>query len=83
MLSSIAIYTYKIRDETFKIYLYFDSYKFSRDWQSNEKCKNYIQLYQFKKIKRTKSRLKRSIRMLLNRSEKIIYVQVKEKNAKS
>ena len=31
MLSSIAIYTYKIRDETFKIYLYFDSYKFSRD----------------------------------------------------
>ena len=42
-----------------------------------------MQLYRLKKIKRTKSRLKRSIKMLLNRSEKILYVQVKQKNAKS
>ena len=34
-------------------------------------------------MKRTKSRLKRSIKMLLNRSEKIPYVQVKQKNVKS
>ena len=74
---------YKIHDETFKIQLYFHFYKSSMDWQWNEKCKNYIQLDQLKKIKRTKSRLKRSIKMLLNRSEKIPYVQVKQKNAKS
>ena len=42
-----------------------------------------MQLCQLKKIKRTKSRRKRSIKMLLNRSEKIPYVQVKQKNAKS
>ena len=36
-----------------------------------------------KKIKRTKSRLKRRIKRLLNRNEKIHYVRVKQKNAKS
>ena len=36
-----------------------------------------------KKIKRAKSRLKRSIKRLSNRSEKTPYVQVKQKNAKS
>ena len=35
-----------------KIQLYFDSYKSSTDWQWGEKCKNYIQLDQLKKIKR-------------------------------
>ena len=35
------------------------------------------------KIKRTKSRLKRSIKRLLNRSEKIPYVHVKQKKVKS
>ena len=40
------------------------------DWQWNEKCKNYIQLDQLKKIKRTKS-------------EEIPYIQVKQKIAKS
>ena len=74
---------YKIHDETFKIQLYFHFYKSSMDWQWNEKCKNYIQLCQLKKIKRAKSRLKRSIKLLLKRSEKIPYLQVKQKNAKS
>ena len=45
--------------------------------------KNYIQLDQLKKIKRTKSRLNRNTKMLLNRGKKILYVQVKEKNTKS
>ena len=36
-----------------------------------------------KKTKRAKSRLRRSIKRLLNRSEKIPYVPVKQKNAKS
>ena len=49
------------------IQLYFDSYKSSTDWQWNGKCKNYIQLDQLKKIKRTNSRLKREIK------QKIIY----------
>ena len=74
---------YKIHDETFKIQLHFHFYKSSMDWQWNEKCKNYTQLCQLKKIKRTKSRLKRSIKLLLKRSEKIPYLQVKQKNAKS
>ena len=39
--------------------------------------------FNLKKIKKTKSRLKISIKRLLNRSEKIPYVQVKQKNAKS
>ena len=34
-------------------------------------------------MKRTKSTFKRSIKMLLNISEKIAYVQVKQKVAKS
>ena len=34
-------------------------------------------------MKRTKSRLKRNTKMLENRSEKIPYVQVKQKNAES
>ena len=43
-----------------------------------------MQPYQLKKkIKRTKSRLKRSMKRLLNKSEKIPYVQVKQKNAKN
>ena len=67
----------------FKIQLHFDFYKSSTDWQLNEKCENSIQLYQLRKIKRTKTRLKRSIKMLLNRSEKIPYVLVKQKNARS
>ena len=74
---------YIIQDDTFKIQLDFDFYKSSTDWQLNEKCENSIQLYQLRKIKRTKTRLKRSIKMLLNRSEKIPYVQVKQKNARS
>ena len=74
---------YIIRDDTFKIQLDFDFYKSSTDWQLNEKCENYIQLYQLRKIKRTKTRLERSIKMLLNRSEKIHYEQVKQKNARS
>ena len=65
------------------IQLYFDSYRSSTDWQWNEKCKNYIPLDQLKKIKRTKSRLNRNMKMLLNRGKKIPYVQVKEKNTKS
>ena len=39
-------------------------YKSSVDWQGNEKCKNYIQLDQLKKVKRTKGRLTRNIKML-------------------
>ena len=74
---------YIIQDDTFKIQLDFDFYKSSTDWQLNEKCENYIQLYQLRKIKRTKTRLERSIKMLLNRSEKIPYEQVKQKNARS
>ena len=53
----------------FKIHLCFDSCKSSTDWQWNEKC--------------TKSRLKRKRKMLWNKSEKIPYVQIKQKNAKS
>ena len=41
-----------------------------------KKLKHHIQLYQLKNIKIAKSRLKRSIKMLLNRSVKICYVQV-------
>ena len=74
---------YIIQDDTFKIQLDFDFYKSSTDWQLNEKCENYIQLYQLRKIKRTKTRLERSIKMLLNRSEKIPYEQLKQKNARS
>ena len=74
---------YIIQDDTFKIQLDLDFYKSSTDWQLNEKCENYIQLYQLRKIKRTKTRLERSIKMLLNRSEKIPYEQVKQKNARS
>ena len=74
---------YIIQDDTFKIQLDFDFYKSSTDWQLNEKCEIYIQLYQLRKIKRTKTRLERSIKMLLNRSEKIPYEQVKQKNARS
>ena len=55
---------YKVNDETFKIQLYFDSYKFSRDYQRNKNCKNYIQLDHLKTIKKTKSRLKRNVKML-------------------
>ena len=50
---------------------------------TDNKCKNYIQLDQLKKIKRTKSRPKRNVKILQNRSEKIPYVEVKQKNAKS
>ena len=39
---------YELNDETFRIQLYFDSYKSSTDWQWNEKCKNYKQLHQLK-----------------------------------
>ena len=42
-----------------------------------------MQLYQLKKIKRTTRTLKRSIKMQLNRSEKIPSVKVKQKNGKS
>ena len=55
---------YKVNDKTFEIKLYFDSYKSSKDCQRNKKCKNYIKLDQLKTIKRTKSRLKRNIKML-------------------
>ena len=44
-----------------------------------QKHKNYIQLDQLKKIKKTKNGLKRNIKMQLNRNEKIPYVQVKLK----
>ena len=54
----------KVNDKTFKIKLYFDSYKSSTDCQRNKKCKNYIQLDQLKTIKRTKNGLKRNIKML-------------------
>ena len=54
----------KLNNETFKTQLYFDSYKSSTYWQWNKTCKNYIQLYQLKKIKRAKSRLKIKIKML-------------------
>ena len=43
---------------------------------------NHVQLDQLKKIKRTKSRLKRSLKMLKNKNKKIPYVQAKQKNAK-
>ena len=79
----VNVAKYQFNDKAFKIQLYFDSYKSSTDWRWNEKCKSYIQLDQLKKIKRTKSRQKRNIKMLQNRSEKIPYVQVKQKNAKS
>ena len=49
------------------------------DWQWNEKSKNYIQLDQLKKWQRVDSK---EIKMLSNGSEKILYVQVKWKNAK-
>ena len=62
---------------------YFDFYKPSLDRQKTKKRKNYIRPDQIKNIKRTKSRLKRNIKMLLNRSGIISYVQVKQKNAKS
>ena len=55
---------HKVNDKTFKIQLYFDSYKSSMDCQRSKKCKNYIQLDQLKMIKRTKSGLKRNIKML-------------------
>ena len=42
-----------------------------------------MQLDQLRKIKRDKRRLKRNIEMLYNKSEKIPYVQVKQKIAKS
>ena len=74
---------YKVNDKTFKFKLYFDSYKFSVRCQRNKRCKNYIQLDQLKKMKLTKSRLKRNIKMLLNRNDKIPYLQVKQKNSKS
>ena len=51
-------------NKTFKFELYFDSYKSSMDCQRNKKCKNYIQLDQLKTIKRTKSKLKRNMKML-------------------
>ena len=54
--------TQQRNNETFKIQLYFDSYKSSTDWQWNENCKNNIQLDQLKKIIVTKSRLKRKIK---------------------
>ena len=47
-----------------------------------QKHKNYIQLDQLKKIKKTKNGLKRNIKMQLNRNEKIPYVQVKQNNGK-
>ena len=39
-------------------------YKSSTDWQLNENCKNYMQLDQLPKVKGTKGRLKRNIKML-------------------
>ena len=54
---------YKINDETVIIKLYFNFYKSSTDWHCwKKKCKNYIQLDQLKKTKRTNSRLKRDIK---------------------
>ena len=50
---------------------------------ANEMKFNYVQLDQLKKIKRTKSRFQRNIKMLQNKNKKILYVQAKEKNAKS
>ena len=47
-----------------QVQLYFDSDKSSTEWKWNEKCKNYKQLDQLKKIKRTKSRHKMKIKML-------------------
>ena len=44
---------------------------------------NYVQLDQLKKIKRTKRRLKRNIKMLQNKSKKIRYGRVKQTNAES
>ena len=40
----------------------------------------HIQLDQLKNIKKTKSRLKRNIKMLQNSSEKVSHVQVKQKD---
>ena len=54
-----------------KIQLYLDFYKYSTDWQWNRKFEKYMHLYQLKKIKRVKSRLKGSIKLLLSKSEKI------------
>ena len=48
---------------------------------ANEMKFKYVQLDEFKKIKRTKSRLKRNTKMLQNKSKKISYVQAKQKNA--
>ena len=48
----VNVTKYQLSDKTFKIQLYFNSYKFSMDWQRNEKCKNYTQLDQLKKIKK-------------------------------
>ena len=53
------------------------------DWQWNKKCKTCIELNQLKEIKKTKSRLKGNKKILQNGSEKISYVEVKQKNAKS
>ena len=53
-----------------QIQLYFDSDKSSTEWKWNEKCKNYIQLDQLKKIKRTNSRLKRKIKCDKIKAEK-------------
>ena len=50
---------------------------------ANEMKFNYVQLDQLKKIKKTKSRFQRNIKMLQNKNKKILYVQAKEKNAKS
>ena len=55
---------YKVNDKKFKFKLYFDTYKSSTDCQRNKKYKSYIQLDQLKTIKRTKSRLKRNIKLL-------------------
>ena len=44
----------KVNDKTFKIELYFDSYKSSTGCQRNEKCKNYIQLESIKNDKKDK-----------------------------
>ena len=48
---------------------------------ANEMKFKYVQLDELKKIKRTKSRLKRNTKMLQNKSKKISYVQAKQKNA--
>ena len=55
---------YKVNDKTFKFKLHFDSYKSSTNCQRNKKYKNYIQLDQLNTIKRTKSTLKRNVKML-------------------